>query len=720
MRSWTTLVLAVLLVLPAPALGQDPGAVKVLEDKAGDVVAEANGVGAPGGASGRYAATDLTGLSVQESLTEFTFALAVASLSSAGETLAETSVYRVDFAFQGTGYRIVLFRQVTTGPQYAGFLDVLDPGNGRYSFVEQLPVDVSAEANAMTVRVARDLLVDADGAAPYPGSALTGFHAYAIGLVDTTGGQLRFGPLGGVDLPPLRIFDAMPDSGNGTLDWAVRLGLAQTGNARLASLVPVRASNGEATTFVFAVKASNLGPAQRFRLSAAGAPATWQVGLPSDLVEIPAQSSVDLPILVSTPFAHQHGTLQQFTLELAGVDHPGDVGRLRLGVRYTQPPQPAGHHDTVFLHTAAGLADPVNTAFSAAAGFDSTSLYFNTLAPEDDEADVHTPVAGSLFDIDPPSITYTWTVPLSPGLQMGLDFDLSRQGLLRVPVDTVLPMMGAVLAGRIVYTDTSADACSGDDCTVDDFAFGPGRHLQAAAVGPSAPQDVPPNTKGAMFEAPVLPLPAGDYLPFRPGATLALQLNLTFTRVDGFVPNESPDVAGGEMVLPLLEYHDPVTQVFSSLGSLMIEVTGEQQRLVNPGGTALYELRLMNHGASDASYDLSLDGANLGWASILGDRRVSVPAGQERMLGIAVTAPSSAHDADASDLVLTAVDAKDPTARTLARLLTTVDTDAEHPDDASKVPGLDAQLHSKGSPGLEPLALAAALVALAFAARRRR
>src|SRR5687768_11381709 len=109
----------------------------------------------------------------------------------------------------------------------------------------------------------------------------------------------------------------------------------------------------------------------------------------------------------------------------------------------------------------------------------------------------------------------------------------------------------------------------------------------------------------------------------------------------------------------------------------MIAVQGEQQRMVNPGKTALFDLELMNHGTESATYDLEVTGAVSSWARIVGDRRVTLPAGSTRPLGVAVTAPASAADGDQADLVLAAVDAGDPTARTLARLLAEVDTEAE-------------------------------------------
>jgi hypothetical protein len=729
-------LLMVVAALPA-ASAQDAGAApsaarRVLDDPSGDLAATAAG-NAAGNPAGRFAAADLTGLSVVESKDDLTFLLTVASLTTSPEApFAESSVYAVDFAYADSLFRVQFVRQVFDHATYSGRAFEYDAGRQAFAPIEQVVVSADPSSNTLSATVPRSIILDKHGSAPFPGRVLTGFHVSSTALSTSFLSSISLGPAGGQAVPYTGMRDSMPDAGNGSLDLPIALGLVQGGNARLTSEVPTRASNGEATTMVFTVNATNLGPKQRFHLATVGAPAMWQVDLPSDLIEVPAQSTVAFPVLVSQPFAHQHGLFLSFTVEMTGLDHPGDVGRVQLGVRYTQPPQPAGHHDTLYLHTFTNPdVDPTfATAFGTALGFDPSNLYFNTLTPDEDENDAKAPVGGSSMGFTqdvPPLQRYTWIVPLSPALQMGLDFDLARHGTLKLALDTTLPMQGASMSGRIVHTVPDGRRCDSQrpggnrGCSLDDFFFGAGTHATAALVGPSPAKDVAANTKGSALELPIVGTPAGDYLVFDPSATLAIQLNLTMVRADGFFgPRDAPKIEGGEMVLPLIEYHDPVTQVFTSLGSLMIMVDGEQQRMVNPGKTALYNLKLMNHGATDASYDLEVSGAQASWSRILGDRRVSIPAGSERQLGVAVIAPPTAADGDQADLVLSAVDAKDPSARTLARLLTTVDTDAEHPDDSALVPGLDQQLHAKKSPTLEPAVLALAVAALALALRRRR
>jgi hypothetical protein len=716
-----------------PAGQAQAASINLLEDSSGDIqtMVAGNPLGPP---AGRFAATDLVGLSVEETSSDIVFRLAVGSVGVSPEApFAESTMYTVDFAHVSEVYRVMMYRMTTgaSAAQYGGRLYSFDEGRDTYTPLERLVVSADASTNTVSAAVPRVLLLDQQGAAPFPGRVLAGFWAQSasMGLSDR---PIPFPPDSSTAVPDTGVRDAMPNEGVGPLDFMIRLGLQQSGAARLSALTPVRSSNGEATTFVFPVNASNFGPAQRFQVRAVGAPPTWQVDLPSALVELAANSTQTLPVLVSMPFAHQHGTLSSFTVEMVGLDRPDDIGRVQLGVRFVQPPQPAGHHDTQYLHTFGVEGDQTfTTVFSTLFGFDPNQMYFNTLTPDEDPNDAKAPVGGfSLGGIGttvPPQTTYLWTVPLSPGLALGLDFDLLREGAMKVAVNTVVPMTGAVLSGRVVHTIPDSRNCDGgfgrdrDDCQFDDFFFGAGAHITAATIGPGAPQDVGANTNGALFEAPIRATPAGDYIPFHPDATLGLQLNLTFTTVDPFIgPDTAPKVAGGELVLPLLEYHDPVDQVFSSLSSLMIHVRGDQERLVNPGKTAVFDLELMNHAAETASFDLELTGTGSSWARILGDRRVTLPGGSSRALGIAVTAPADAADGQSADLVFAAVDTSDPAARTLARLVTTVDTEAEHRDDSALVPGLSDALSKKGSPGAGlPLAVVAlAALAVAFARRR--
>lgn len=731
----TVAALAVaLFVLPLPFVAAQEPDLLVLEDKKGDVklIAAGNMVGDPGG---RFPANDLVALRVEETPDSFIVRLEVADLAAAGETPLESTVYFVDFSHGGMTYRVLFYRQAGQTPQYGGQLEVYDPGQDDYGGGQRLTVTADPAHNVIEAAVPRDVLLDEMGAAPFPGRVLDGFRASSASI-GWRNEPLCFPVASCTPVPQTAVIDAMPDSGAGDVDVPVKLGLAQSGYARLASQTPVRASNGEATTFLFEVLAANLDAnLHRFALAAVGVPANWQVHLPSDLVELDANMASVLPILVTTPFGHNHGTFQDFRVEMTSLDDPNAVGRVQLGVRYMATPQPAGHHNQLYLHAAKATGDQTFDDLGATIfGFDPQHLYFNTLTPDEDDNDAKEPVGGSAVrdsDFPPsvpstvPSAKYTWNVPLSPGLAMGLDFDPTVTGTIRVLVDSIMPLPGAVLDGRIIHVipipcDSDDEDCNEGQGQGQSQSRG-GIRTTAANLLPSKAVEVSANAQGVAFETTIQATPEGDYLSFEAGATLTLQLNLTFARPDPtFGPHDIPKVSGGMMTLPLLEYHDPVDQVFSSMAGLMIHVEGAQQRLANAGDTAVFDLALMNHADAGASYHLELSGPGTEWAEILGDVHITVAAGETRPLAIAVRVPKASAEGDMADLILTAVDAADPTQRTLARLVVIVDEGADHPDDSARIKALDDQLTDKKVPGLALPAIAGLIALAALLGRRRR
>jgi PGF-CTERM protein len=722
------MALVVAAVVAPLAAGQTAiASPRLAEDGSADVAFDANGVPAalPGG---RMGPVDLVGLALEESASDITVRLTVADLEPDGEApFLESAQYEVGLRHNDRTYRVVVFRSMLTEVQYGGFLAAGQTGQPFTSVIADLVVTADPATATIVAVVPRDLLIDSQGSAPFPGRTLEGFWVYSTAIVDTSGIVIGGSPAGGAEFPTVRVYDRMPDQGNGSLGWPIQIGLRQTGAMHLSSLTPIRASNGEATTFLFEVDATNRGPTQRFVLEASGVPAGWLVQLPSESIEVAEGQSARLPILVTTPFAHQHGNLQTFVVEATGASQPDDVGRIRLGVRYTSPAQPAGHHPTLYIHTSPYNGDPtLPTAFSTAFGLEWRSLYANTLA--DDPLDAGVPVGGvfETLDLDGgvPRLTYSWFVPLGPPLEMGLDFDLAATGSIAAAFDTVLPLPGAVFEGRVIQSvpdGRTQQDCTQGGCTSEDFYLLFGTHTTVATFAPTAAKDVLPATTGASFATTVQATPAGDYLPFTKGAQLGLQLNLTFTRADPFLgPHDLPKLAGGETTLPLLEYHDPVDQSFSGMAGLMLHVEGEPERLVNPGRTVVFDLALSNHGQEAGTYHLTVTGTNAEWASLIGDIHLTLAAGESRAVALAVAVPASATDAQVADLVVTASDPQDPTARTLARLVAVVDTDADHPDEAGRVPGLAAELTKKDSPGLAPSVALAALAAAALVLRRRR
>jgi MYXO-CTERM domain-containing protein len=709
-------LLAVLLLLPAvpTASAQEAAPTEIATDPPGDSTLAVQDAPVP--TAGRWAAADLQSLRVLETEENLVFQLQVDGLDVSPEApLAESTFYTIDFLQRDRMYRVALSRFITTEPEYFAFAQGYDAARESWftiTFSDAVTVDPTA--GTMTVPFSRSLFLDGQGNAPNPETPLVGWRVQANSNFNTDDCSISIGPGGGAPCPSVVVQDSMPDQGNATTALTLRFGITQTGLARLQSSSPVRASNGEATTFVFEVRARNYGAKEdTFHLMTSGLPAGWQVQLPTEHLRIKGNGSVLFPVLVTTPFTHEHGVLARFLLEMHSLGDPGSVGRIQLGVRYMQPPQPTGHHNRLTFHSEAPPDDPFSTAFGLAfRGAPFSGLYMNAAEkdPNDAEIEVRGDTCG--FNVNPaPVQTYCWFIPLSPALEMGLDFDLGATGKVSVPVKTLLPMPGTVLDGYVAHLSGRTRTGPGPSRVVETIV---------ADILPAPAVDLSANTGGNVLTAVVQPRAAGDYLPYQRGASMYLVLNLTFTRVDPFFgPGDGPAIQpGGYVELPLSEYHDKVDTLFSTNATVGLSVLSEQDRRVNPGESVGFELLLENRGKDEAEYELKLTGTNAEWASIRapGTTLVTLEPGAKANVTVAVVVPPGIGPPATADLVLSATRTDDLNVRSLARIVARVDDSADLPDEgfAATVEGGD-----KGTPAPGVALLGLALLGLALALRRR-
>lgn len=707
-----------LLAATPPAAGQPaPAALQVLQDASNDVEVQ-NPAATSTLPAGIWDALDLQGLSVQETPLGFVFVLQVASLQASPQQSVLASVeYEIVFRHHDTLYKI---RSYLASSDIYTALERLpagtDPDVGFGDFVADVPASVDSAANAITYEVAREWVIDSEGAQPFPGRLLDLFMVEAGFLNDaraTFMGQA-------VTVPALE--DRMPDTGAGDVPLPIQLGLAQQGTLRLASDEPFRASNGEASTFVFRVNATNLATqVATGTFATRGVPAGWDVQVP-DRVRLDGNASVEVPVIVRTAFAHAHGSAASFTLELTSSDG-ASVGRLQVGLRYPKIAQPAGHHNTVYLHNTDDSSDPVELSISllnrALGGGDSAKrVYFNTAEGKDDPTDAQTSVLGDTCqglrvqdDGDTVGTTYCWYTVLSPGLEMGLDFDLGQEGTYAIPIHSLVPQLAARVQGRVVhYAPTEVP----DDPFLRFFV----EPTVVATLEPSDRVDIGPDGNH-VFTGIIRPTPEGDLLPYERGAALAFELEVRTGRPDNFFlgPRTQPDLLpGGWLQLPLLEYEDPIDTAIGFADALHLSLDGEPQRLANPGDTLVYTMTL--HNADVVAHDLSVlvAGTNREWGRLLGRPAFALPAGADHILSVAVTVPSDARDGDRADLVLEVVSQDDIGVRSLMRLVTTADTDAEH-EDQSHLLASDSK--TKDAPAMAPVLSLLVLLACLGARRRR-
>ncbi|MHB1260929.1 MAG: hypothetical protein ACYC2H_04355 [Thermoplasmatota archaeon] len=696
MRSLLALFLLAAL-LPAPASGQVAGTT-LLEDPAGDVRSEVAGTAGPP-ATTLYPGADLLSLSVAESQHSFTFRLGMAAVPSASDPGLDGVNYLIHFSHNGRQFEIMVWKvleglqAVTPQPPFA-WLAYRDSGDAAWSFIwisETAPF-FDAAAKSLTIDVLRLDLADAEGATPFPGRSLEGIRAEAHASLEDAQ-LISIGGSGGFqDVYPQRFVDEMPDDPASSANLPVAIGPRQTGHARLTSDHPFRSSNGEATTMLFAVDAHNLGDAgDRFELTAEPVPRGYSLTLPVPLVDIPAQSSLEVPVLLTMPFGHQHGAAASFVLEMTSLSDGGSVGRIELGVRFLDIPQPAGHHDTVFLHKSPTVGG-VGPAFGWRTG------YMNTL--EDDPSDTKEPLHTSYLSVtDVGRFESRWMFPLKPYLDMGIDIDPAKTGHLRLPIGTAGPM-------RETTVEAFLRVAPGVDW--------PQEGILLASLEPLPARDIAPNSE-VLIEGALVPEPGVGPVPPERGNNLWLEVVVTSTGTMWSAAGEGAYIApGGSARLPLREWHDAVDEALAALKGPSLAPLGPQERRVNPGEAVAFPVSIANPLDGEARIELEVSGPNAEWAA-LASRSIVVPAHATGQATVMVQVPRDAADGDRADLVLQAFSRDDPTARGLLRLLAEVDTDADQVDDSAMAPA-----DGKTSPGPQGVFVVSGLLALVAAARRRR
>ncbi len=679
-------ILLVLLLAPA-GLAQ----MQVLEDAADDPTATLAGMAVPGVDTAPY---DLLGLWVTERADEFLFTVQVADIDPPSQAADDVGTIDIDFTHNDQGYRLRFGRHISPVAASADLM-TFDSGRGAYVRIQRIEPEINAANETATMAVPRELILDGNGTAPRFGRTLDHFRAYAH--------NTNTGPL---NLPneDISIRDAMPDSGYGSIPFPVTQGLTDQGHALLESARPVRASNGEKGTLVFSVTASNLAEEEDiFQLTTIGVPSDWEVTLPGRNIRLEGAESRTFPVLVSTPFAHQHGRYERFTLEMTSQATPSSVGRLELGVNYVAVPQPSGHHDLVHIHSR---EEPSTAIVDSGTSGPFGSAYMNTL--EADENDAGFPVRPTSQGFTVARSEFTWEIYLEPGLEMGLDFDLTRPGDISATFASEFDLYTATFSGVLVHQrpHVVGDRVMSFTDTI------------LATIPPSPAKSIGQDTT---FEAPLQPTPEADLVPHSHSAALKLVLNLSLEDSVQVFNAQSLDLVltAGHFTLPLHEYRDPVASVFGGLAGVHLTHAGLLERHMNPGDQVLFNLTLTNDGAIDDTFTLRVNGTNAPWARILGETEIFVPTGSSRPLVVAVQAPTDAPHLDVADLIVTAASKAEPTIQGHLRVVAIVDTSLEHDDDRELVEALELELASpQEAPGATMLVTVLAVAALAAAKRR--
>lgn len=676
MRILLVLLLAGLLVV-VPVQGQESPA-EVLQDAADDVRTEVQGQAGPN--TPLYPAVDLLGLTLQETASDIQFVLKVADLKPSSEdTGLDGTTHEIFFTHNGREFRLTFYRGFPAIQDFTyAILAMRDRVQDEWSEIwgDFFGVQTDLEANTFALAVNREVLSDADGSPPFRGRALENISAHARSQLSD--GDLNFA-LASQEFPT-KVLDDMPAAGAPKASFPLQFGAVQTGHARLWSEAPFRASNGEATTYVILVEAQNIREeVDDFELVASGVPSHITVVLPVPYLTLEGEESFEVPILVTVPFGHDHGSSTTFTLEMRSQSDPTTVGRIELGVRFLAVPQPAGHHSTLFLHAPAGQ--------SGALFFDFNQGRMNTL--EVDTTAGPGPYYSTGLSSGSGGFRHDWEYMLTPALELGLDVDLTRTGAFSIPITTVLPLQQATLEGDL-------------------WLFGYDSY-HIGTLMPTAPVDTAPQST-TLFTGEFVPSEEADEIPFMPGNNLYLSLSMN-TQTPGLLgqADEGPGIVNGAWLeLPLLEWHDEVNTALAALDGPNLRALGEQERRVNPGEAVLFEARVTNPLDEGRTIRFAASGPNAAWATF--PSSVRVPAGESANITVVIRAPADALHGDRADIVLQAFTKDEPNARGLLRLVAQVDTEQDLPDEAAAAPAINGKQSPPFTAGL--LVLALALLAL--------
>jgi hypothetical protein len=664
--------LLALSFLGFPVSGQSTADL-VIEDPQGDGTFHAGSLGDQTIPRESGMLIDVKALNVYEDQSGLAFAVDFFPLEAGGRNRA---VY-VDIGFEHNGQSYV----IKAPPPDAGIggagLYRMDLAGG-LRLVKGVGGDWAQDGTRFNAAVDRNDIYDKAGAAPGIGSRFSNF------AVQATGGQATIGPSG-----PMYAVDALPNPGQTASVYVGKYGLVQQGIARLSSATPVRSSNGEAATFVFPLRAENLGSSdEMFRLVWDELPPGWGVHVSQPVFTIPARGAVDHNLLVTTPFAHQHGVFDSFKVRLLAEDHPDAEGQVVIGIRYHEVPQPAGHHNTLFLHSKALSGFPGSDLVVGGSSY----AYMNTLA-EDPEDEALTVPADSNFR---PITNFTWTVRLTPSLEIGLQ---SEEGIakLAIALSSNVPQTEARASAELFVRRPGGGG-------IENVVLGSG---QSAPFAMQPAQEVP-------IEVPLDMEVLRE--PYVQGSELWMTVFLATIQPTAVTAQEVPVLLpGGHLELPLLEFRDalPTTQ----LAQITFEASTPVQRVANPGDVIVYTAALRNGAPQPSAGELSIAGVHSEWAHLVGPATYELDAGAERDVHVVVTIPPDAVASDVSDVVLRATAVN--SAEAIARFLTEVDTTNERGDDRELAETLQGQPNARDSPAAGSVVLALGLLGLVAWRRRK-
>ncbi|MGB1586188.1 MAG: hypothetical protein ACPHID_03985, partial [Thermoplasmatota archaeon] len=260
--------------------------------------------------------------------------------------LVDSTFYTIQFEFDGARYELDVSRRIHAqsnlqGPALSASLHRSDY-DGTTQIASDLQVEEDAAEGLLTMHVPWRLLTDGQGTPLYPGAVLNQFAVDVTNEADSvTGVAAGAGPV-----PRATPHDRLPDTGfaPGQITSANE---ATQGTVALMARNPVEASNGGPRSFMFQVDARNLAAeAQDVTFELANVPPSWTAAVvPSATTLLPDETQL-VTVVVRSQGAHGHGGQDTFQL-IGSHSEPLD-----LTIHYPAIPEPAGHHNVLWFHSA--------------------------------------------------------------------------------------------------------------------------------------------------------------------------------------------------------------------------------------------------------------------------------------------------------------------------------------------------------------------------------
>lgn len=455
---------------------------------------------------------------------------------------------------------------------------------------------------------------------------------------------------------------------------------------------PFRASNGQATTYLFELPLHNLGDAPDTVLLQVGdRPEDWTVHMPT-VVDLPPQGNATVPVAVSVPFSHAHGQLRTLSIRAASQEVSDIEAVTEIGVVWTEVPQPGGHHSRLQIHGNDhwGWMNTLETDPNADGDRFSASSY------------------SSSGGIDGTHREIAYRAALDPALQMGLDFDVDGTVAYGFDIQSEDPLPESSLTVRLRISG-EPEIVVGEETTQIDLESGDNRIEGTLAVAPEA-----------------------DHVPYGQDRQLHLDIELeTFQEGDlaGALIGGRSGFSGVPVILtrdaflqlPLFDFHAIIDDaLLQSLSKLSISADNVTQKMVNPGKTAVFSFTAANHAGGEAAVAWDVLGENKDWATVTPEKSV-LRGGGNGTVALRVAVPDDAVEGDEADLLLVGQSTSDPNVQVFAHVVALVTTSKDIPDEAADAEALEDQARKtadKGLPAPGIVLVALAVGAVAWLRRR--